>query len=81
MQKLGRYKNCIIDAKVHERADRRGWIDEIYIARDVGFSTLDTPFYLDKTFDTAEEAMTAAVEFAKQKIDSGILSTTVAEDK
>ena len=81
MQKVGHYKKCIVDARVHERADEPGWVAEIYIAQDVGFSVLDAPFYLGKTFNTADEAVTAAIEFAKRKIDSGFVPTTIVEDK
>lgn len=79
MQKVPHYKRCVIDARAHERADEPGWVAEVYIAEDKGFCLTDTPFYLGETFNTAEEAIAAALEFAKQKIDAGIVPTTIVK--
>lgn len=79
MQRVGHYKKCIYAARACERSDGLGWRCEVYIAQDLGFSTLDTPFCVDQTFDTGEQAIAAAIEFAKQKIDVGIVPTSVIE--
>lgn len=64
-----KYKDRIIDPRAFQLSDGSGWTADACVAEDSGAETLDTHLIVPGSFATKEEALAAAVNAGKRKVD------------
>ncbi len=71
MERRHGYKGFVIEASPHELKDGSGWTTDFFIEEHDGSGVNVTQFVLTPKFGTQEEAISAAVDAARKKIDAG----------